>query len=385
MTDMTMHSLIFDAVSEPAPGPAWLARWRASWPPYEAWFRARGGDDGPSRTECEAALATHMPELMPVYRRLTWLAGGGDRASRFLSTWCPPRYLGGCSIAALEDGGAVRLVRNYDLSPDLNEGLLLRSEWTGRPVMGMVEFLWGLSDGVNANGLSAALAYGGRSAVDRGFGVTTIMRYVLETCATVSEAIAVLRRVPSHMAYNIVLADRHGDTATVELAAGGGARILRPAIATNHQHGTALADNAAFTRTVERLSRLKRLVGARVSLRALSDAFLEAPLFQRNYDAGFGTLFTAIYDPQAGALTLRWPGEDWHQSLDTFVIGSRRISYGASALPVTPAGESFDLEALLRTIRPFLTPCGVAALDDWTREASWGDADWSRIGKSFAL
>lgn len=385
MTDMTTHSLIFDAVSEATPGPAWLARWRASWPAYEAWFCEQGGDDGPSRAECEAALATHMPELIPVYRRLTLLAGGGDRVLRFLSTWCPPRYLGGCSIAALEDGGAVRLVRNYDLSPDLNEGLLLRSEWTGRPVMGMVEFLWGLSDGVNASGLSAALAYGGRSAVDRGFGVTTIMRYVLETCATVPEAIAVLRRVPSHMAYNIVLADRHGDAATVELAAGGGARILRPAIATNHQHGTMPADKPTFTRSVERLSRLKRLVRAGVSLRALSDAFLEAPLFQRNYDAGFGTLFTAIYDPQAGALTLRWQGEDWHQSLDTFIIGSRTISYGASAMLVTPPVGSFDLEAMFQTIRPFLTPRGAAALHDWAREARWGNADWSRFGQAFGL
>ena len=67
----------------------------------------------------------------------------------------------------------MRLVRNYDLSPDLNEGLLLRTEWTGMPVMGMVELLWGLSDGVNAAGLSVALAFGGRSEVTRGFGVTT--------------------------------------------------------------------------------------------------------------------------------------------------------------------------------------------------------------------
>lgn len=35
-------------------------------------------------------------------------------------------------------------MRNYDLSPDLNESLLLCTEWTGRAVMGMVEFLWGL-------------------------------------------------------------------------------------------------------------------------------------------------------------------------------------------------------------------------------------------------
>jgi predicted choloylglycine hydrolase len=95
------------------------------------------------------------------------------------------------------------------------------------PVMGMVEFLWGLSDGVDAAGLSVALAFGGRSEVARGFGVTTILRYVLETCASVGQALAALGRMPSHMAYNITLADRHGATATVELLPGGGARACR--------------------------------------------------------------------------------------------------------------------------------------------------------------
>lgn len=377
---MAQHSLTFDAVAEARPGPVWAARWRRSWPSYRAWFRAKGGDDGPSRAECEAALAAHMPQLVPVHRRLVALAGGGDQAARFLSTWCPPRYLGGCSIAALAEGGAARLVRNYDLAPEWNEGLLLRSEWTGQPVMGMVEFLWGLSDGVNAGGLAAAVAYGGRGTVGRGFGVTTIMRYILETCATVSEAVAVLRRVPSHMAYNIVLADRRGDSATVELAPGGGARMLRPAIATNHQHGAVAADNPAFTRTVERRTRLERLLGAGVPLRALADAFLEAPLFQRNYDAGFGTLFTAVYDPQGGALTLRWPGEDWQQSLDAFATGSRLIRYGA---PVVPAAGGFDLEVVFAAIRPFLTPRGAVALDLWAGEARQGNADWSRFARAF--
>lgn len=381
---MAMYSLTFDALAEALPGPEWAARWRRSWPSYEAWFRAKGGDGGPSRAACEAALAAHMPELVPVHRRLVQLAGGGDRAARFLSSWCPPRYLGGCSIAALAEEGTARLVRNYDLSPALNEGLLLRSEWTGRPVMGMVEFLWGLSDGVNASGLSAAVAYGGRGAVGRGFGVTTIMRYVLETCATVAEAVAVLRRVPSHMAYNIVLADRRGGTATVELAPGGGARILRPAIATNHQHGAATVDNPAFTRTAERRTRLERLLDAGVSVRALADAFLEAPLFQHNYDGGFGTLFTAIYAPKEGALTLRWQGEDWQQSLAAFTPGSRTIRYGVPAAAV-PAAGGFPLETMLHAIRPFLSPRGTTALDGWAREARHGTPDWSRFGQAFAL
>ena len=220
---MTM-TLTFDAVSEQAPGAKWHKRWLRSWPAYEAWFVARGGDAGPERSACRAALDRHMPELLPIYDQLVAIAGGGDRAARFLSTWCPPRYLGGCSLAAMSDGTDVRLLRNYDLAPDLNEGLLLRSEWSGRPVMGMVEFLWGLSDGINDAGLSVALAYGGRSETGEGFGVTTILRYVLEVCDTVEEALIVLDRVPSHMAYNLVLADASGATASVELAPGGGAK-----------------------------------------------------------------------------------------------------------------------------------------------------------------
>ena len=193
------HSLTFGAISDAAPGPKWAARWQRSWPAYEAWFVARGGDTGPSRFARETALQEYMPELVPVHTKLTALAGGTDRAARFLSTWCPPSYLGGCSLAVATSRDDIRLVRNYDLSPDLNEGLLLHSAWTGRRVMGMVEFIWGLSDGINDAGLSIALAYGGRQETGRGFGITTILRYVLETCKTVSEALRVLQRVPSHM------------------------------------------------------------------------------------------------------------------------------------------------------------------------------------------
>ena len=50
---------------------------------YETWFRARGGDSGPTRAGCEAALAEHIPELVPVHRQLTRLVGDGDRAARF--------------------------------------------------------------------------------------------------------------------------------------------------------------------------------------------------------------------------------------------------------------------------------------------------------------
>jgi predicted choloylglycine hydrolase len=378
---LTSRSLTFDAVAEPAVGPLWTARWDRSWPAYRTWFRARGGGTGPDRAAGEAALAHHMPELVPVYRKLAAAAGNDDEAARFLLTWCPPAYLGGCSVAALATGGEVRLVRNYDLSPDLNEGLLLRSEWTGRPVMGMVEFLWGVSDGLNGAGLAVALAFGGRQDVAPGFGVTTILRYVLETCESTPDVLAVLRRVPSHMAYNVPVADRHGATATVELRPGGGARLVTPSVATNHQHGGEPADRPGFTRTVERRDRLRQLLDSGISLDALAGAFLHEPLFQRNYDAGFGTLFTAVYDPVARGLTLRWPDEAWTQSLAAFEPGSRTIHYGAGA---SPAAAGLDLDALLAALRPYLSRDGAHRLDAWSTRARAGAVDWAAFGQAFA-
>lgn len=355
---MTRMTLTFDAVSEAQPGPKWMARWQRSWSAYEAWFAARGGHTGPTRTQCRSAMKRYMPELVATYDNLVTLAGGSDRAARFLSTWCPPRYLGGCSLAAAADGDEVRLVRNYDLSPDLNEGLLLRTEWTGRPVMGMVEFLWGLSDGINDAGLSVALAYGGRAETREGFGITTILRYLVETCDTVDQAIAALKRVPSHMAYNLVLADASGHTASVELSPGGGIKLMPRAIATNHQSGPEVAERSAFTRSFERLAHLDRL---RLNPGELNRAFLAPPLIQDRYGEGFGTLFTAEYDPKRRTLGLTLDGDRWDQALHGFKEGQRVVTYSNDAVESHCA---WPTEAL-----------------DWSAAAK---IDWRQLARDYA-
>lgn len=359
---MTNMTLTFDAVDEATPGQKWLARWHRSWPAYEAWFVGRGGDAGPTRSQCRAAMQRHMPELIPTYDRLVALAGGSDRAARFLSTWCPPTYLGGCSLAALADARDIRLVRNYDLSPDLNEGLLLRTEWTGRAVMGMVEFLWGLSDGINDAGLTVALAYGGRTETGEGFGVTTILRYVLETCDSVETALKVLCRIPSHMAYNLVLADASGRTASVELSPGGGAKLMARAVATNHQSGMTSADRPTFTRSLERHAHLKDV---QMDPRHLNQRFLEHPLIQTRYAEGFGTLFTAEYDPTERTLGLTLCGSRWDHALGAFREGQRIADYSSLT-----QGQFSPTSGTDR-----------AGQADWSRAA---DMDWSAVGRDYA-
>nr|MDQ2695833.1 C45 family autoproteolytic acyltransferase/hydrolase [Pseudomonadota bacterium] len=185
--------LTFEAVSEARPGPRWRALFHRYWPAYRAWLLRRDGPRPPSPEQARAALRRHMPELLPTYDRLLELAGGDPLAARLLSCWRPPAYLISCSQAALSRPGQRALVRNYDLDPHLNEGLILHSAWTGRQVIAGSEFLWGAADGMNDAGLALSLAFGGRRAVGDGFGIPLILRYLLEVCGDLDEAVEALR------------------------------------------------------------------------------------------------------------------------------------------------------------------------------------------------
>jgi predicted choloylglycine hydrolase len=239
------------------------------------------------------------------------LAGGGDMAARMLSLYDPPPLMAGCSQAVL--GGS--LVRNYDYHPAKLEGTVLRSELTGRAVLGSSDCLWGLLDGINDAGLTAALAFGGRPVHEAGFGITLIVRYLLETCTTVEEALATLRRVPVNAPYNLTLADAHGGAATAFVGPDRAPGVAL-AIATNHQERVEWEDYARATRTVERYAALRS---------AHVDDFLAPPLYATEYERGFGTLYTAVYTPAARSLVYRWPHDHWTLSLDAFTEGARSV------------------------------------------------------------
>ena len=210
-------TLEFESLDEAEPGPKWRQRFEGTWPDYRRWFLREGEAKRPTYRASLRALKRHMPELLPSYQRMVELAGGGDFAARFLAQYCPPPFFAACSQATFVNGEPV-LIRNYDYSPLLCDGLILHSAWNQRRVIGMADCMSGLLDGMNDDGLAVSLAFGGRRDVGEGFGVTLVLRYVLESCATVPEAVAALRRVPVQVAYNIPLLDRDSNHATVQLA-----------------------------------------------------------------------------------------------------------------------------------------------------------------------
>ncbi len=266
-------------------------------------------------------LQTHMPELMPVYNQLTALAGGGDLEARFLSMYSPPPYMAGCSQMACHRDD-IFLIRNYDYNPALFEGNLLSTKWL-KPVIGMGDCTWGLLDGMNADGLAASLAFGGRKVSGDGFGIPLVIRYILETASTVDEAVAILCRIPIHMVYNITLVDAIGNYATVYVSPDRAPVVSSLPIATNHQDKIEWPEYASLTSTVERKAIIERMYANLFENEEyITNKFLEPPLFNYNYEKNFGTLYTINYQVSKRRVLIHWPDKDpVEQSFDSFTEG----------------------------------------------------------------
>jgi predicted choloylglycine hydrolase len=319
--------LEFRSVSEAAAGPKWAGLFEAYWPAYRKWYLSEGLEDRPTYLKCRRSLKDHMPELVAVYDRLCELAGGGDLASRFLSMYRPPAYISGCSQVAWAQDEPT-LIRNYDYSPRLIDGVLLESCWTGRRVIASTDALWGCLDGINDCGLAISLTFGGRRVAGDGFGAPLILRYVLEVCETARQAGEVLERVPSHMAYNVTVLDRRGDFRTAFLAPDRPARVRPQAIATNHQGEVEWHRHARRTATVERELYLKfRLAEKAMTPARLATHFLRSPLYTDAYRSGFGTLYTALLRPAKGSVEYRWPDGAWTQSFAHFREEVRAVRF----------------------------------------------------------
>lgn len=323
--------MFWRAIQEETPGPKWAGLFAEYWPDYHKWWMKEGDKVRPTYLESRRALEKHMPEIVPLYDDLCHLAGGGDAAARFLSFYCPPPYLAGCS-QAIWTGKEPVMVRNYDYNPNAFDSLVLLTGWQGRRVLGTSDGLWGLVDGINDAGLALSLTFGGRREVGVGFGVPLILRYVLQTCTTAEQAGVALARLPTHMSYNVTVLDKKRKYLTAMMAPDRPAVITHAAVATNHQENVEWISHARFTATVERERfLLHRMRLHRDPEEKFISAFLKPPLYSTAFNAGFGTLYTAIYRPRKKQMELRWPGTIWPLSMDEFVEASRNVRLPGAA------------------------------------------------------
>lgn len=320
-------SLTLRAFEEDQPGDRVREHLAASWPAFRNWWRD-SPTPRPTAGEAKARLTEHMPELVPTWERLTAMIPDDPDAGAALALWNPPPFLTGCSQAAVLDGGPA-LIRNYDWDYRLFDAVVASTAYAGRRVLGMLDCLWGLLDGVNDAGLAVSLTFGGRPQVGEGFGIPVVIRYVLETCATAEQAVAALRRIPVHMYYNVTVLDAAGQRATVYLAPDRPARVTDLAVATNHQGRVEWEPYAAAIRSVERQEFLEHLLAEHADAADVVAACLRSPLYATRFHEGFGTLYTAEYRPADGVARYHWPDRTWAQSLGAFEEGGIEIALGA--------------------------------------------------------
>ncbi|WP_244175007.1 carcinine hydrolase/isopenicillin-N N-acyltransferase family protein [Streptomyces misionensis] len=149
-----------------------------------------------------------------------------------------------------------------------------------------------------------------------------VLRYVLETCQTVDEAVGRLRTLPVAIPQNVTLVDPDRSV-TVHVGPDIPMTEAPDSCAANHQHLPVPDEQERTTRTQARLAAV-RAAGIDVP------AMLRPPLYQRAYDHWLGTVYTAHYRPAEGCVTYQWPGEHWEHTIAEFTPGARTVALGLS-------------------------------------------------------
>ena len=322
----------FVAIREVTPGDSWRERFVAGRAEAEAWYRGTGREAPPTAAECRAQLQRHMPELLGPYERVCALVGEDDLAPQILSQFRPPPLPHGCTQAVWLGTDGPALVRNYDYPLDVVSNHFESTRWFGREVISKGQRPWGgCLDGMNADGLVASVTFGGSPAQGLGFSIILIVRYILETCSQVSEAVAALCRIPVALSQNVIVLDKTGAYSTVFLSPERAPFVSLTPVCANHQDSRVSSDlSRSLASSVARQQiALGALEGSGATLAKLTETFLTAPIYSR--DALSPTVYSAVYRPAALTVDYLWPGNVMTQRIGSFRPGQYVHDYGALA------------------------------------------------------
>ncbi|MFC4408849.1 C45 family autoproteolytic acyltransferase/hydrolase [Chungangia koreensis] len=251
-------------------------------------------------SEMQSIFASLAPHLLDELDGLAQSLGiTSDKAAALFSGYDVPKTEAmGCTAFITPD----YYVRNYDFSPSLYDGVfsLIQPEKAFATAGYNLQVL-GRHDGVNDKGLVCGLHFVSNDDYRTGISAWTAVRIVLDTCASVEDAIRVLTKIPHAACYNFSLADREGNLAVVE-ATPEGVKVRageKSLTCVNHFQDSDLQNKNRphIEGSIQRNNFLNDLVYEDLNQHELFTTFadLDSPLFFTDYDELFGTLHTFSY------------------------------------------------------------------------------------------
>jgi predicted choloylglycine hydrolase len=227
-------------------------------------------------------------------------------------------------------------VRNYDFNDVLYDGrLVLIRPNNGYASIGFSQQVVGRLDGMNEKGLTAGLHLVNEKAEQvgiQGFLETTICRLILDQCASVKEAVELIKQVPHQYCYNFSIMDKKGNSAIVEATPD--SKVVHynsELICTNHfQSGKLKSKNRpSIDVSIRRSKYLDKM--DKESLTPISAYHIfnneNSPLFFKHYKEYFGTLHTVVYCQQDLRVILGVGGdcEPYAISFDEWLAGETTL------------------------------------------------------------
>ena len=193
------------------------------------------------------------------------------------------------------------MVRNYDYHPLTYDGRysFFQPSDQGYAIAGPSSRVTGRMDGMNEKGLAMGYNFMQRRKPGNGFICPMIGRMILETCATLDDAIQLLKELPHRGSFSYVVLDQNEKTYVIE--ASPRAVEARPSnTCTNHfellQHENRhhLDDSKRRMAIIEKEA--EQSINAHDAFRLLNDK--DKDVFSDLYKSWAGTIHTAAYFPK---------------------------------------------------------------------------------------
>ncbi len=243
------------------------------------------------------------------------------------------------ALPSLTEDGHLLVGRNYDFNPEMSDLRLVTVRIAGRPVhTGFSEVLFGRDDGINEHGLCATMSAGAPMAPTEPGGCMfwAVIRTVLDRCATVDEAIELIQTIPISFNFNLLLADRTGQAALMEIASSRrGVKRIGPGtpdqflVVTNHYN---LPEMKPYD--------LGRMWNSLLRYRAVQSR-LQAAAPRINCETMRGILSDPVPQGVCGYFYTEYLGTLWSEVIDV-TAGTLEVCFGAAS---HNPWRSFDLHS----------------------------------------